>query len=60
MENKGHGDVHDEVRALMLSAQMELPAYADDPIVQRRLGNILSDASCRLFARLNARRPYPV
>ena len=51
-------NVHDEVRALMLSAQMELPEYSADPIVQRRLGNMLSDVSIRLFARLNLRDPY--
>ena len=49
MENQ----VRDEIRSLMLSAHMELPDYADDPMVQRRLGHMLSDASCRLFARLN-------
>ena len=47
--------IHDEARALMLSSQMELPEYAADPIVQRRLGRMLSDASCRLFERLNTR-----
>ena len=51
MEN----EARDEIRSLILSARMEVPDYAADPIVQQRLGNILSDASRRLFARLNGR-----
>ena len=52
--------IRDEVRVLMLSVQMELPEYAADPVVQQRLGRMLSDASCRLFKRLNIGAPCSV
>ena len=51
----------EEVRSLMLSAQMDVPEYSADPIVQRRVGNMLSDVSRRLFfAPFRLRGPYSV
>jgi hypothetical protein len=44
--------LREELRALLESPQLGLPAYSADPIVQRRVGNGIAQASKDVLARL--------
>ena len=42
----------EELRALMESPQLGVPEYADDPLVTRRVGKLLSEAASAVLPRL--------
>lgn len=48
----------DFLRALLASPQFGLPAYSDDPNVQRRLGRVLAVASADLQSQSRPHRTH--
>jgi hypothetical protein len=42
--------LHEDLRAWMKSPAMGLPDYADDPVIQRRVGKLLAETLTHIHA----------